>query len=55
MGYVTAMSPCIGCKRVFSYNPMRVPSCSAVTAVEPICEIIRAGQATPPAILVGPK
>lgn len=38
MGYVTAMSPCIGCRRVFSYNPMRVPSCSAVTGKrEPIC------------------
>ena len=28
MGYVTAMSPCIGCRRVFSFNPMRVPSIS---------------------------
>ena len=25
-GYVTAMSSCIGCKRFFSFNPMRVPS-----------------------------
>jgi hypothetical protein len=39
MGYVTAMSPCLGCGRVFSYNPMRVPSCSAKTGKrEPICE-----------------
>lgn len=38
MGYVTAMSPCLGCGRIFSYNPMRVPSCSAVTGKrEPIC------------------
>jgi hypothetical protein len=38
MGYVTAMSPCIGCKRIFTYNPMRVPSCSAITGKrEPIC------------------
>ena len=38
MGYVTAMSPCVGCGRVFSYNPMLVPSCSAVTGKrEPIC------------------
>jgi hypothetical protein len=38
MGYVSAMSPCIGCGNVFSYNPMRVPSCSAVTGKrEPIC------------------
>lgn len=38
MGYALAMSPCIGCGRLFSYNPMRVPSCSAVTGKrEPIC------------------
>jgi hypothetical protein len=38
MGYVTAMSACIGCKRIFSYNPLRVPSCSAATGTrEPIC------------------
>lgn len=40
MGYVTAMSPCIGCGRVFSFNPVRVPSCSAVTGKrEPICQV----------------
>lgn len=39
MGYALAMSPCLGCGRVFSYNPMRVPSCSAVTGKrEPICQ-----------------
>jgi hypothetical protein len=39
MGYVTAMSPCIGCGQVFSYNPMLVPSSSAVTGKrEPICQ-----------------
>jgi hypothetical protein len=39
MGYVTAMSPCVGCGRTFSYNPVLVPSCSAVTGKrEPICE-----------------
>jgi hypothetical protein len=38
MGYVMATSPCIGCGNVFSYNPVRVPSCSAVTGKrEPIC------------------
>jgi hypothetical protein len=37
-GYVTVMSPCIGCGRVFSYNPHRVPSSSALTGErEPIC------------------
>lgn len=40
MGYVTAMGPCVGCGNVFSYNPVRVPSCSAVTGKrEPICEV----------------
>jgi Fe-S-cluster-containing dehydrogenase component len=40
MGYVTAMSPCIGCGNVFIYNPVRVPSCSAVTGKrEPICQV----------------
>jgi len=30
--------PCIGCGQPFSYNPMRVPSSSAVTGKrEPIC------------------
>ena len=39
MGYLMVTSPCIGCKRPFSYNPMKVPSCSAVTGKrEPICE-----------------
>jgi hypothetical protein len=38
MGYVLATSPCIGCGNLFNYNPMRVPSCSAVTGKrEPIC------------------
>ena len=39
MGYATAaISPCIGCGRVFFYNPLKVPSCSAVTGKrEPIC------------------
>jgi hypothetical protein len=26
MGYAFATSPCIGCGRLFSYNPVRVPS-----------------------------
>lgn len=38
MGYAFAMGPCLGCGRVFSFNPLRVPSCSAVTGKrEPIC------------------
>jgi hypothetical protein len=39
MGYVVATSPCIGCGKLFAYNPHKVPSCSAVTGRrEPICE-----------------
>lgn len=38
MGYAMAMSPCICCNRVFSYNPVKVPSTSAITGTrEPIC------------------
>lgn len=38
MGYALAMGPCIGCTQVFSFNPVRVPSSSAVTGRrEPIC------------------
>jgi len=33
-----AMSRCIGCGEMFSYNPHRVPSSSAITGKrEPIC------------------
>jgi len=40
MGYVLAMSPCIGCGQIFSYNPMRVPSSAAITGQrEPICPV----------------
>jgi hypothetical protein len=39
MGYYLATSPCIGCGNLFSYNPVRVPSCAAVTGKrEPICQ-----------------
>jgi hypothetical protein len=37
-GFVQAFSPCLGCGRVFGYNPHRVPSSSAITGErEPIC------------------
>ena len=39
MGYVMATSPCIGCQRVFSYNPMRVPSITIAGDRKPICQI----------------
>jgi hypothetical protein len=37
MGYVTAMGTCVGCKRLFSFNPMRVPSITVRGTKEPIC------------------
>ena len=39
MGYALCMSACFGCKRTFSYNPMRVPSVRdpATGSREPIC------------------
>jgi hypothetical protein len=39
MGYVSCMSACYGCKRIFSYNPVRVPSIRINGVREPICEI----------------
>lgn len=39
MGYAICMGPCLGCGHTFQYNPVRVPSCSAVTGKrEPICQ-----------------
>ena len=37
MGYVFATSACAGCKRLFSYNPVRVPSIRINGSREPIC------------------
>jgi NAD-dependent SIR2 family protein deacetylase len=37
MGYAMATSACIGCGRVFSYNPVRVPSMTVKGSREPIC------------------
>jgi len=37
MGYVQAFSACFGCKRLFSYNPVRVPSIRVNGTLEPIC------------------
>jgi hypothetical protein len=37
MGYAFAMSACIGCRRIFSYNPLRVPSITINGTREPIC------------------
>ena len=38
MGYVMAVGPCIGCKGIFSYNPVRVPSIRVNGKREPICQ-----------------
>ena len=38
MGYAYCMSACFGCGRLFSYNPMRVPSIPINGMREPICE-----------------
>lgn len=37
MGYYFAMSPCFGCKNLFSYNPELVPSVRVNGVREPIC------------------
>jgi hypothetical protein len=39
MGYVYGTSACFGCERIFSYNPMRVPSIidPKTGSREPIC------------------
>ena len=37
MGYALAHSACYGCGRIFSYNPLRVPSIRINGEREPIC------------------
>ena len=38
MGFMTAMGPCICCGTFFAFNPLRVPSSTAITGQrEPIC------------------
>ena len=37
MGYITAMAPCVGCGRPFSFNPVRVPSITINGSKQPIC------------------
>ena len=38
MGYITAISPCVGCGRIFTYNPTKVPSITINGQREPICQ-----------------
>jgi hypothetical protein len=37
MGYAIALGPCVGCGRVFGFNPHRVPSVIVNGEREPIC------------------
>lgn len=37
MGYVLCWGHCIGCRRLFSFNPMRVPSLRVDGEREPVC------------------
>ena len=37
MAYVLCTSECYGCKRIFSYNPIRVPSIRIKGVREPVC------------------
>jgi hypothetical protein len=37
MGYVYATSECFGCKKVFNYNPVKVPSIRIDGVREPVC------------------
>jgi hypothetical protein len=50
-GYMFCIAPCLGCKRVFTFNPERVPSLGN----EPICRecidranVVRAANGFPP-------
>lgn len=38
MGYAFCTSPCYSCKKVFCYNPMKVPSLPINGIREPICK-----------------
>jgi hypothetical protein len=38
MGYAYCMGSCVGCRRIFSFNPMRVPSITWHGSKEPICQ-----------------
>ena len=37
MGYVQALGHCILCEKVFSFNPLRVPSLRVAGKREPVC------------------
>ena len=37
MGFVAVISACVGCGRIFSYNPHKVPSIFVEGVREPVC------------------
>jgi hypothetical protein len=37
-GFVFAMAPCLGCNRIFSFNPALVPSLMFDGERKPLCE-----------------
>ncbi len=57
MGYAQAFSACVVCRRVFGYNPLRVPSVTVKGSREPICgpcvaraNPVRVAQGLPPIV-----
>ena len=38
MGYAMAVGSCVSCRKVFSFNPMRVPSITYGGTRQPICQ-----------------
>lgn len=51
MGYAFMVGTCVGCGRIFSFNPLRVPSVRINGVKEPVCRdcagwINRAREAT---------
>lgn len=55
MGVVQAMSACVRCRRMFMFNPLRVPSVRVNGVREPVCRacieganVIRAERGLPP-------
>lgn len=39
MGYVSCMEACFGCKRLFAFNPNKVPSVRVDGVRRPICQV----------------
>lgn len=36
-GYALAMGPCVRCRQIFSFNPVRVPSIMIHGSRQPVC------------------